>query len=343
MPAVTAAELTRADTGLGAGEIALLHTGWTDRMYGTFPTYFTQSPYLELEAARWLTARRPSAVVFDFFEEYMARLPDFTSEAFTVHPELLGNGVVIVEGATNLGALKGAREIQFFAPFFKVAAPRARQPGCSRSLLNEQRGSADHRALPEQLVRLFGLLQSEGARHDRPNVTATDQLQRIRNLLPSDIPRTDTSRSPFSIHNGSTVKRESRWTPRMASRPPGASAAKPADKVSGLATKSTTTSTPRPSIRQLARLRINGSRERVDAFIGAGILCRRQSGLTPICRQDASACKPCKLEHVYTHAAGGSDHRTSSSGRIRTCRVSFIWGSDCVADDCHFFAMGIVW
>src|ERR1051326_1544843 len=72
MPAVTAAELTRADTGLGAGEIALLHTGWTDRMYGTFPTYFTQSPYLELEAARWLAARRPSAVVFDFFEEYMA-------------------------------------------------------------------------------------------------------------------------------------------------------------------------------------------------------------------------------------------------------------------------------
>jgi arylformamidase len=119
--AVTTAELERADPGIQDGEIALLHTAWTDRMYGTFPEYFTQSPYLELDGARWLVARRPSAVVFDFFEEYMARFPDFTSEDFAVHRELLGNGVVIVEGATNLSALKGARQIQFFAPFFKLA------------------------------------------------------------------------------------------------------------------------------------------------------------------------------------------------------------------------------
>src|SRR3979409_2009976 len=40
--AVTAAELERADPGLRAGDRALLHTGWTDRMYGTFPDYFTE-------------------------------------------------------------------------------------------------------------------------------------------------------------------------------------------------------------------------------------------------------------------------------------------------------------
>jgi kynurenine formamidase len=119
--AVTPAELERADPGVKAGEIALLHTGWTDRMYGTFPEYFTQSPYLDPGGADWLVARRPAAVVFDFFEEYMARFPDFTSEDFIVHRALLGSGVVIVEGATNLGALKGARSIRFFAPFFKLA------------------------------------------------------------------------------------------------------------------------------------------------------------------------------------------------------------------------------
>lgn len=119
--AVTAEALSNADPGLKAGQIALLHTGWTDRMYGRFPEYFTESPYLELDAARWLVARAPTAVVFDFFEEHDARLPDFTSEQFVVHRELLGNGVVIVEGATNLGALKGATSIQFFAPFFKLA------------------------------------------------------------------------------------------------------------------------------------------------------------------------------------------------------------------------------
>jgi kynurenine formamidase len=119
--AVTADQLERADPGVQAGDMALLHTGWTDRMYGTFPDYFTQSPYLDLSGAQWLVAHRPAAVVFDFFEEYMARFPDFTSEDFVVHRELLGNGLVIVEGATNLGALKSARAIQFFAPFFKLA------------------------------------------------------------------------------------------------------------------------------------------------------------------------------------------------------------------------------
>ena len=118
---VTASGLEAADPGLHAGDIALLHTGWTDRMYGTFPDYFTRSPYLDLDAASWLVARRPSAVVFDFFEEYKARFADFTSEDFVVHRELLGNDIVIVEGATNLGALRGAHSIQFFAPFFKLA------------------------------------------------------------------------------------------------------------------------------------------------------------------------------------------------------------------------------
>jgi arylformamidase len=118
---VTAEALQTADPGLQAGEIALLHTGWTDQMYGTFPDYFTRSPYLEPGAAAWLVERRPSSVVFDFFEEYMARFPDFTSEDFVVHRQLLGAGITIVEGATNLGALKGKQQLQVFAPFFKIA------------------------------------------------------------------------------------------------------------------------------------------------------------------------------------------------------------------------------
>jgi kynurenine formamidase len=117
---VTAEALQQADQGLQAGEIALLHTGWTDRMYGTFPDYFTKSPYLDTQAAAWLVERRPSSVVFDFFEEYMARFPDFTSEDFVVHRQLLGAGITIVEGATNLGALRGQRAT-VFAPFFKIA------------------------------------------------------------------------------------------------------------------------------------------------------------------------------------------------------------------------------
>jgi kynurenine formamidase len=119
--AVTDDELMRADPGLPPGAIALLHTGWTDRMFGSFPEYFTTSPYLDLSGARWLVQRSAKMVVFDFFEEFKAREPDFTSEDFVVHRELLRNGVVIAEGATNLGALKGRQPVQFFAPFFKLA------------------------------------------------------------------------------------------------------------------------------------------------------------------------------------------------------------------------------
>src|SRR5919197_1298897 len=134
--AVTAEALQRADPDLQPGEIALLCTGWTDQMYGTFPDYFTKSPYLDLEAARWLVQRRPSSVVFDFFEEYMARFPDFTSEDFVVHRELLGNGITIVEGATNLGALRGATRPMVCAPFFKIAGTEG-APARIFALVNE--------------------------------------------------------------------------------------------------------------------------------------------------------------------------------------------------------------
>ncbi len=102
------------------GDIVLLHTGWTDRMYGTWPDYFVRSPYFPPESAEWLVARGPKSIGFDFFEEYCARLPDFTSEDFPMHRVILGAGVVIMEGLTNLGALP-RRRVTFFAPFYKIA------------------------------------------------------------------------------------------------------------------------------------------------------------------------------------------------------------------------------
>ncbi len=67
------------------GDIVLLRTGWTDTMYG-----------------KW------------------ARLPEFTSEDFPMHRVILGAGVVIMEGLTNLGALP-KRRVDFAAPFYKIA------------------------------------------------------------------------------------------------------------------------------------------------------------------------------------------------------------------------------
>jgi len=101
------------------GDIVLLRTGWTDKMYGKWPDYFTQSPFFPPESAEWLVAKGPKSIGFDFFEEYCARLPDFTSEDFPMHRVILGAGIVIMEGITNLGALP-RRRVPFYAPFYKI-------------------------------------------------------------------------------------------------------------------------------------------------------------------------------------------------------------------------------
>jgi kynurenine formamidase len=116
---IVVAHLVAADPGLREGQIAVVRTAWTDRAWGDFPRFFVDSPYLSLEAAEHLASRRPKAVCFDFFEEYSARLPDFTSEDFRVHRAFLGKGIVIIEQATGLSELLG-RRFEFYAPFYKV-------------------------------------------------------------------------------------------------------------------------------------------------------------------------------------------------------------------------------
>jgi arylformamidase len=113
-------ELEAAGGDVRDGDIVVLRTGWSDRFWGRFPDYFTRSPYLTPEAAEWLVARRPSAVAFDFFEEYCARLPDFTSEDFVCHRILLGAGIPLLEGLTGLEGV-GRPRCDFYAPFYKLA------------------------------------------------------------------------------------------------------------------------------------------------------------------------------------------------------------------------------
>lgn len=118
---ITIDDLKRAGADqVRQGDIVLLRTDWTDKMYGNWPGYFTQSPYFPPESAEWLVAKGPKSIGFDFFEEYCARMTDFTSEDFTMHRVILGAGIVILEGLTNLGALPRSR-FPFYAPFYKIA------------------------------------------------------------------------------------------------------------------------------------------------------------------------------------------------------------------------------
>lgn len=122
--AIDAARLEAAGAEIREGDIVAVRTDWTDRSWGRFPEYYTRSPFLTKDGARWLADRRPRAVVVDFFEEECAVTPDFTSEDFVVHRELLGRGIPIVEQATNLGAVRRERFL-LFAPFFLLGGVEA--------------------------------------------------------------------------------------------------------------------------------------------------------------------------------------------------------------------------
>ena len=98
------------------GEIVVLRTDWSDRVWGG-PEFWTESPYLTEDAAHWLAANKPKALAFDFFEEYIARFKDFTSDQFVVHLILLKqHRITLIENITNLGALHRDRVLLFAAP-----------------------------------------------------------------------------------------------------------------------------------------------------------------------------------------------------------------------------------
>jgi len=117
---VRAEDLEAVDPGLAEGDVAVLATGWTDVMWGEFPDYYINSPYLHESAAHWLAERNPTAVVFDFFEEECARRSDFTSEEFVVHRILLGANIYLVEHATALSQLQG-KNAMIYAAFYRIA------------------------------------------------------------------------------------------------------------------------------------------------------------------------------------------------------------------------------
>ena len=118
--AVTWDDLEAADPGIAAGDVAVLATGWTDRMWGNFPAYFVDSPFLAESGANWLVTKRPTAIVFDFFEEECGKRSDFTSEEFVVHRILLGARIFLIEGATRLSELAG-KDASIYAAFYKLA------------------------------------------------------------------------------------------------------------------------------------------------------------------------------------------------------------------------------
>jgi arylformamidase len=92
------------------GDVVLIRTDWGRKRWNAADlSFWLKSPVLTVDGAECLVEMKPSAVGFDCFQEYGARNVDFVPDDFAVHKVLLGAGVLIYEGLTDLHRLTRKR------------------------------------------------------------------------------------------------------------------------------------------------------------------------------------------------------------------------------------------
>ncbi len=117
---ITEKDLEKYSDDIKRDDIVILRTDWGKKRFESEDfSYWHKSPYLTPDAAKWLVSKKPKAIAFDFFEEYNARLKDFKPDDFIVHKIILGAGIIIIEGLTNLDKI-GKRTDKFFACPLKI-------------------------------------------------------------------------------------------------------------------------------------------------------------------------------------------------------------------------------
>ena len=112
--------LAAADPGGKEGEILLLAAHWNDRRNYQEKTFWTEAPWLTLESAQWLAARKPTAVAFDFPQDYPIRLllegKEVPKPEHVTHHVLLSHGVTLIEYVCNTSRLSAPRNLFSAAP-----------------------------------------------------------------------------------------------------------------------------------------------------------------------------------------------------------------------------------
>jgi kynurenine formamidase len=112
--------LAAADPGGLEGEMFLLATGWDRHADPTTADFWRKAPYLSRPAAEWLLAKKPSAVAFDFPQDFPIRLLlDNITVPFAqhvTHDTLLRAGITLIEYLVNTSALTERRVLLSAAP-----------------------------------------------------------------------------------------------------------------------------------------------------------------------------------------------------------------------------------
>ena len=117
---ITAADLEASAPDLRPGDIILVRTDWTNRMWGDFPDYYVESPTCSAEAAEWLVEHEPKGVGFDCFVEESAKATPFSPLDFDVHRIIGDSGAILMQQLHDLARLPAGTRVPFFAPFVKL-------------------------------------------------------------------------------------------------------------------------------------------------------------------------------------------------------------------------------
>lgn len=113
---VTADAILATGVEIDEAVIPILHTGWTDRAWGS-PKFWEEMIYLDTSAAELLVDCGVSAVGLDFFPEAPFWLGiDTGAKPGRNHLTLLGNGTIIIQMLTNIGAIAGGDFILVGSP-----------------------------------------------------------------------------------------------------------------------------------------------------------------------------------------------------------------------------------
>jgi kynurenine formamidase len=103
---VAAADLENSGVPVNRGDILMLHTGWDEKFEG--PDY-NLHPYLSVDAAEWIVRKGVKLFGIDCITVDLPTPLRQQGFDFPVHKTLLGNGVLIAENVTNLGAIVGKK------------------------------------------------------------------------------------------------------------------------------------------------------------------------------------------------------------------------------------------
>jgi len=103
--AVTADDLEGTGVEPEPHQIAVIKTGWTDRMWGT-PEFWPEMVYLDPSVGDWILARNVSAVAMDCFpEKPFWRMTVAPEERGINHKKWLKSGILMIQFLTNLGSI----------------------------------------------------------------------------------------------------------------------------------------------------------------------------------------------------------------------------------------------